>query len=288
MVFSQPSPIVSEPDSAPLSPEQVQIANLKSAELDRSLGFSHEKDPTDEEDIEEHHEDQLSDWDDEAIARKNALVNMDIQICDSEEENNSSEVGEVDKNSEIPELPQTLETSIHTDPNPHDIPPVPVHTIQINAAAGDVFPHSGLGVVIPPDVAALLATGGYNLVMEPIPSTPAGGPSRFAVKAVPIPTIPMSTQPECTTDEGENSVQSESEVDAPRTKQRLKGLGSAHKGGKVRKYSLSGFYKVFHKVTYSSTISETRTINALRAITAQCALIARNRTFEQLARIVSA
>ena len=238
MVFSQPSQIVSEPDSAPLSPEQVQIANLKSAELDRSLGFSHEKDPTDEEDIEEHHEDQLSDWDDEAIARKNALVNMDIQICDSEEENNSSEVGEVDKNSEIPELPQTLETSIHTDPNPHDIPPVPVHTIQINAAAGDVFPHSGLGVVIPPDVAALLATGGYNLVMEPIPSTPAGGPSRFAVKAVPIPTIPMSTQPECTTDEGENSVQSESEVDAPRTKQRLKGLGSAHKGGKVRKYSL--------------------------------------------------
>jgi len=72
MVFSQPSQIVSEPDSAPLSPEQVQIANLKSAELDRSLGFSHEKDPTDEEDIEEHHEDQLSDWDDEAIARKNA------------------------------------------------------------------------------------------------------------------------------------------------------------------------------------------------------------------------
>ena len=94
-------------------------------------------------------------------------------------------------------------------------------------------------MVIPPDVAALLATGGYNLVMEPIPSTPAGEPARFAVKAVPISiTPPLSNQPECTTDEGENSVQSESEVDAPRTKQRLKGLGSAHKGGKVRKYSL--------------------------------------------------
>jgi hypothetical protein len=55
---------------------------------------------------------------------------MDIEICDSEEENNSSEVGEVDKNSEIPELPQTLETSIHTDPNPHDIPPVPVYKLM--------------------------------------------------------------------------------------------------------------------------------------------------------------
>ena len=53
MVFSNPSPIVSEPDSAPLSPEQVQIANLKSVELDRYLGLSPEKDPTDEENIQE-------------------------------------------------------------------------------------------------------------------------------------------------------------------------------------------------------------------------------------------
>ena len=34
MVFSNPSPDVSDTESAPLTPEQVHFANLKSAELD--------------------------------------------------------------------------------------------------------------------------------------------------------------------------------------------------------------------------------------------------------------
>ena len=47
MVFAYLCAVVSEPDSAPLSPEQVQFANLKSAQLDRALGLSPDKNPTD-------------------------------------------------------------------------------------------------------------------------------------------------------------------------------------------------------------------------------------------------
>ena len=43
MVFSNPSPVVSDTESAPLTPEQVHFANLKSAELDRQLGLSPKK-----------------------------------------------------------------------------------------------------------------------------------------------------------------------------------------------------------------------------------------------------
>ena len=45
MVFSNPSPVVSDTESAPLTPEQVHFANLKSAELDGQLGLSPEQDP---------------------------------------------------------------------------------------------------------------------------------------------------------------------------------------------------------------------------------------------------
>ena len=49
MVFTRPSEIIPESDSTPLSPEQVNNANLTSLELDRALGLSHAKDPTDDE-----------------------------------------------------------------------------------------------------------------------------------------------------------------------------------------------------------------------------------------------
>ena len=79
------------------------------------------------------------------------------------------------------------DTDANLPENKSDHPPsIPVHTIQINAVPGSPFPHSGLGVVIPPEVAAQIATGGFNLMMEPVTPAVEGEPSRFTIKAVPI------------------------------------------------------------------------------------------------------
>ena len=162
-----------------------------------------------------------------------------MDICDSEHENNCCEIAEVENSPENIKIPQPFETANVIHPICDEIPAVPVHTIQINPAAGADFPHSGLGVVIPPEVAAQLAKGHFNLVLEPIPSTVAGEPAWFCVKAVPIsPTPPVSNEADCASETELNPHESESEDDAPCTQQRKKGLGSAHKGGKVRKYSL--------------------------------------------------
>ena len=50
MVFpSETSKSVSDEESAPLSPEQLNLARLKSQQLDVSLGLSPQKDPTEDE-----------------------------------------------------------------------------------------------------------------------------------------------------------------------------------------------------------------------------------------------
>ena len=239
MVFPSPTQIISQSDSAPLSPEQVQKAHLKSKELDRALGLSPERDPTDDEFNQKEEEEICSDWDEAHIAYKNALLNMEVDICDSEEETKSDENvqdclsvhGEKDSNiGDQPIIQQQI-----TEQSPS----IAVHTIQINAAQGSAFPHSGLGVVIPPEIAAQLAKGGVNLMLEPIQSAVEGEPARFAMKAVPIEQCEEIPSPKKSGNDSEgDSHNSETEDDTPIRKQQKKGLGSAHKGGSVRKYSL--------------------------------------------------
>ena len=243
MVFSNPSPVVSDTESAPLTPEQVHFANLKSAELDSQLGLSPEKDLTDEEINEDQCEDEESDWDDLAIARKNALLNLDFDICDSEEEINFGEIAEGEERVQSKETTQSVETGSDIG----EFPAVPVHTIQLNPAAGADFPHSGLGVVIPAEVAAEVSKGGFKLVLEPIQSALAGEPTRFSIKAVPLsPPTPLSPvcdggsesneptlvskEPASEGDTDINSTASDTEHDAPRSKQKSKGL-ALHTGG---------------------------------------------------------
>ena len=154
--------------------------------------MSPEKDPTDEENNQDQCVDEESDWDDLAIARKNAFLNLDLDICDSEEDLNLSEIAEEEESVET----KNTAPSVQTASDLGDFPAVPVHTMQINPAAGAHFPHSGLGVVIPAEVAAEVSKGGFKLVLEPIQSTVDGEPTRFSVKAVPIsPPTPLS--PEC-------------------------------------------------------------------------------------------
>ena len=49
MVFPSETKSVSDEESAPLSPEQFNLARLKSQQLDESLGLSPQKDPTEDE-----------------------------------------------------------------------------------------------------------------------------------------------------------------------------------------------------------------------------------------------
>ena len=67
-------------------------------------------------------------------------------------------------------------------------PPVlPVHTITIhhNPSAGSTFPVSGVGVVIPPKVAARMATGNFSVVLEPVQPTVERVPSLMQSKLFP-------------------------------------------------------------------------------------------------------
>ena len=116
---------------------------------------------------------------------------------------------------------------------------IPVHTIQINAVPGSSFPHSGLGVVIPPEVAAQIATGGFNLMLEPVTPAVEGEPSRFTIKAVPIvPANPVNNNDISASGSEQGSQDSGSDQETTSGRAKKKGLGSAHKGGTVRKYSL--------------------------------------------------
>ena len=56
-------------------------------------------------------------------------------------------------------------------------PVLPVHTINIqhNPSSGSTFPVSGLGVVIPPEVAARMAKGNCSIVLEPVQPSVQGG-----------------------------------------------------------------------------------------------------------------
>ena len=78
MVFTGPAEIVPESESTPLSPEQVHNAHLKSLELDRALGLSPEKDPTDDENNEEQVEEIFSDWDEATIAKKKCFGEYEL------------------------------------------------------------------------------------------------------------------------------------------------------------------------------------------------------------------
>ena len=49
MVFPSETQSVSDEESAPLSPEQFNLARLKSQQLDESLGLSPQKHPTEDE-----------------------------------------------------------------------------------------------------------------------------------------------------------------------------------------------------------------------------------------------
>ena len=78
MVFSGPYEIIPQSECAPPSSEQVPNANLKSLELDRALGLTPERDPSEDENNQEQVEEVFSVWDEAAIAKKNALLNIDI------------------------------------------------------------------------------------------------------------------------------------------------------------------------------------------------------------------
>ena len=81
MVFTGPVEIIEENESTPLSPEQVHNAHLKCLELDRALGLSPEKDPTDDESNEEEVEEIISDWDDETIAKQKCFGEYELGNC---------------------------------------------------------------------------------------------------------------------------------------------------------------------------------------------------------------
>ena len=84
-------------------------------------------------------------------------------------------------------------------------PPVPVHTTNINHSpgAGSSFPLPGLGVVLPPPVAAQMPIGGFTVQLEPVASTVEGGAATFAIKTVPV--RPTGTQSDNLDDSGSDA-----------------------------------------------------------------------------------
>ena len=167
------------------------------------------------------------------------MLNIEVAICDSEEESKSGENVEDNLSVDVEKDSNIGDQAILEQQISEQTPSLPLHTIQINAAPGSAFPQSGLRVVIPPEIAAQLAKGGFNLMLEPIQSAVEGEPARFAMKAVPIEQCEEIPSPKKSGNDSEGeSHNSDTEDDTPIRKQQKKGLGSAHKGGTVRKYCL--------------------------------------------------
>ena len=127
-------------------------------------------------------------------------------------------------------------------------PPVPVHTININQnqGAGSSFPLTGLGVVLPPAVAAQMGSGGFTVVLEPVQPTSEGGAGTFSIKTVPVEATPTQSgnvddsgsDGDSEGEEGNNSDSNKSAKTPAQQPVKKRGLGSSHKGGKNGKYSL--------------------------------------------------
>ena len=131
-------------------------------------------------------------------------------------------------------------------------PVLPVHTINIqhNPSAGSTFPVSGLGVVIPPEVAATMAKGNCSIVLEPVQPSVQGGAVTYAIKTIPLNNLDseLENNDHSATDggsEGERGQDSDTESRQPQSsseqqtrKPRGLRVGSCHKGGKLKKYSM--------------------------------------------------
>ena len=235
--------------SPSLSPEQVEHARLKNAEINTSLGLSPE-DPSEDEILEfdigtnpdESNENYFSEEELARISEKNAALDLALQEANTTQtpaptDENEKE-GDMEINSTAGELPCTYISELEVmemDENEG--------SCQMTVEAG------GIGVIIPAEIHEVLAAGGVNLLLEPVlPETPGESVS-FKITSVPsqqpnVPnpqstpnTVPSATpNPKVDNSSDEDSA-TESEASAAETKKR-KGLGCSHKGGQLAGYSL--------------------------------------------------
>ena len=220
-------PEESLPETSPLSPEEVARCRAKNSELNTSLGLedADSLDPAllegDEDTVSDSNY-AFSDLELKHIAEKNALLDTAMEYFSDDKESAVSEV----------EVSQTLND--------------PVTEAFYKSSAMKLDSDDEVSIVIPNDIAAQIKTGGYNIILEPIPGRTENDTVSYSIRSIPTNDTPAPRLPVTNPTESDNSERcdseeaggdtSESETDSSRA--RKVGLGSAHRGGKVKKYDL--------------------------------------------------
>jgi len=209
-----------------LSADELQHARLKNDEINRSLGFPPEQDPSDDEILDfdvgkvddQSVETYFSEEELVNIAKKNERVNMDIQDNQpSALQESYTFVSEV----EVVEVDESDNSCL----------------MQVESGA--------IGVIIPPELHEQLAQGGVNLLLEPVPPQQPGESVSFNIKTVPVPAASASPNAQtpvppkdCTSSNDTETDSGCSDGEHKGKAIKKKGLGKCHKGGELNSYSL--------------------------------------------------
>ena len=209
-----------------LSADELQHARLKNDEINRSLGFPPEQDPSDDEildfDVGKVDDQSIETYFSEEelvnIAKKNERVNMDIQDNQpSALQESYTFVSEV----EVVEVDESDNSCL----------------MQVESGA--------IGVIIPPELHEQLAEGGVNLLLEPVPPQQPGESVSFNIKTVPVPAASASPNAQtpvppkdCTSSNDTETDSGCSDGEHKGKAMKKKGLGKCHKGGELNSYSL--------------------------------------------------
>jgi len=247
MVLVDETPDQTLSENSPLSIDDFSQAVAKNKDLNDYLGLGDEDeidpsmDPEDEETLEETSTHGFSPLELEQIAIKNAIVNNDLE-CDNEEEHVTSEEHEVSGGGYVNE----------NDPGTNEF---------FRSCKMELDSDEEVSIVIPNDIAAQIRQGGYNIVLEPVPGRGASDTVSYTIRSIPtdevnIPAPPKQNTPVPAPDEQSDNCESEedggsSECENESSRAFKRGIGSAHKGGSLKKYDL------WMRIGFTTAVRET-------------------------------
>ena len=234
MVLVHETPDQTLSENSPLSIDDFSQAVAKNKDLNDYLGLGDEDeidpsmDPEDAETFEETSTHGFSPLELEQIAIKNAIVNSALE-CDNEEEHVTSEEHEVSGGAYVND----------NDPGTNEF---------FRSCKMELDSDEEVSIVIPNDIAAQIRQGGYNIVLEPVPGRSASDTVSYTIRSIPtdevnIPAPPKQKTPVLEPDEQSENCESEedggsSESETESSRAFKRGIGSAHKGGSLKKYDL--------------------------------------------------